>query len=846
MHARPFLALVVATTLCACEGDTTPSVAGDLGSGADMTLADTTDALDADPGPDVGPSDDTADDVADATEAPDINYDISNDTTPDAAPDDTTPDDDAVADTGPVIDPNGDTDRDGIFDLDEVADGTDPFDPRSARAWHPEITGYPRLYTDAEARASLIALTTDDGDGAALWARIQSESDRIPPAHPDATSYNTQITPAQGHIAEAAAIRGWLFDDPTDPAYIVKSLGIIAAPYPDPTYLNLRSQFNAGDNYNLYESQALVGFCGAWDFARAFADAHPDAIDAALLDAAKARLTARINHFRTLCFLGGGCRALLRAEANNHTLKSLSALGVCAMALPDRPEAASDFNEALGAIDFIVQEVQGSAEGGWGENWNYLSYSGETHLAFFAAWHRHARGTTWPVRHVGWVMSRDPRAGTIRQVEDFATNALVRGVYRGAIYAAQPDGRMPPVDDGNISPLHGGLLAALFDDGIFRWNWRLPAVGRATGRTLVPTFASLVDAPEAVSPEAPLDRFLADAGYSIFRDSWDSNSLFLYMQHEPEKMRAGGQAHEHADNLSFLMHAFGEPLLIDPGYIDYSNHLLVKYAKDHNVVLVDGQGQPFWGLDPAVQLAPLGNARLHAADTRGEQTTVIASTRYFNAEVRRRIVRIGAFGFVMADRVLEAAGAPVTWQMNGYASEKMNGTSYSRREIADGIAAAFRWARPRAAIDVLVVAATGTAVAGDRLEENLNIAGRTEHRCATFEAPMGDAAGFLTLMVPTASGANAPDFAATRPAEGITSLRGAAGNTTVLAVLNTTGAAWQGVDADGQPVTVPAESLWVGSRTTSGPGDDGPLTTEVWSMVTPPIEAPVDPLFAED
>jgi len=814
----------IATALLAgpaCDGsssdkpDTATSVPD--ATGVDTEIADTVE--DTVP-PDVGM------DATNDTEAPDTVGDI------DDTPDQTAPMDseaaDAVADTGPTIDPNGDSDKDGVFDLDEVADGTDPFDPRSTRAWHPEIVGYPRLYAGPADREALLALTTDDGDGAVLWGRIVSESDRTPPEHPDETTFKTNITPSQGHIAEAAAMRGWVQDDIS---YVVKALNIVAARFPDPTYLNLRSQFNAGDNYNLYESQALVGFCGAWDFARGYADAHPEAIDQLLLDAAKSRLLTRIDYFRTLCFLGGGCRALLRGEANNHSLKSLSALGICAMALPDRADAATDFNEALAAMDHIMQDVQGSAEGGWAENWNYLSYSGDTHLPLFVAWHRHAAGGTWPLRHTGWIMRGDDRVDQIRMVEDFGTNAMLKAVHRSAVYAAQPDGKTPPVDDANPSPLQGGLLAGLYQDGIFRWNWRLPAVNRATGRTLVPSFISLLEAPDAVEPAAPLDMFLADAGFSVFRNNWSSDSLYLYMQHEPDQMRSGGQAHEHADNLSFLLHAFGEPLIIDPGYIDYSNHLLVKYAKDHNVILVDGVGQPFWALDPAIQIPPLGNAYLHAAETRQDQTAIIASTKYFAAEVRRRMVRIGEWGFVMADRVLGAAGKMVTWQLNGYASEKIGGTSYSRRDVDAGVAAVFSWARPNATIDALVVAASGAAVAGDRLEENLNKGGRTEHRCGTFEAPMDEDAGFLTLLVPRPNGADAPALVASRPAPGIMSLSGSRDGATVLAILNVTDAAWSSVDAAGTAVTVAADSLWV--KTASG--------ATVWSMATPDIPDVINP-----
>ena len=49
-------------------------------------------------------------------------------------------------------------------------------------------------------------------------------------------------------------------------------------------------------------------------------------------------------------------------------------------------------------------------------------------------------------------------------------------------------------------------------------------------------------------------------------------------------------AHEQPDTGSFTLHAFGERLLLDPGYLTFEQRDLVGKASDHNLILVDGQG----------------------------------------------------------------------------------------------------------------------------------------------------------------------------------------------------------------------------------------------------------------
>ncbi|MFC1552715.1 heparinase II/III family protein, partial [Candidatus Latescibacterota bacterium] len=79
---------------------------------------------------------------------------------------------------------------------------------------------------------------------------------------------------------------------------------------------------------------------------------------------------------------------------------------------------------------------------------------------------------------------------------------------------------------------------------------------------------------------------------------------------EHDDARVKGQAHEHPDPNSIILNAFGEMLLLDSGYGGWSEHDKTRFAENHNIILVDGEGPEaasksfFWdanGVDASLQ-----------------------------------------------------------------------------------------------------------------------------------------------------------------------------------------------------------------------------------------------------
>jgi len=693
-----------------------------------------------------------------------------------------------------ALDPAADADGDGISTGEEETDATDPLDPRSARAWHPEITGHPRLFLgpgDVEAVAVRISLT--EGAHPTVWARIVSKAGQEPPVQPTDGTYDPGVAAQQGDIAEAAAFVGLLTDDA---AMTAKAAGILSASFPSPLYLNSASPFDVGEHYDLIEAEALVSMCTAYDYVAGTEGVSPDDVAAA-----RSRLIERVDYFRTMCFEGGGCRNLIRNERNNHTLKPLGALGLCAMAIPDRPEAAADFSEAVTGVDYLLNEHQGSAEGGYAESWSYLVYGGQTFVPLLAAVHRVDPGATWHVRGEGAVVADDPRNGQATEVLDFAANPTTQGVFRGMLYASQPDGLTPPVDDANPGSAPGGLLAAMFDDPAFLWNWQQPRVGYATPRATTSTFALLDPTMQATPPDWALDTFLPDAGYSVLRSSWDAGQLYVLAVHEHGNMRTSGFSHEHADNLSFLVHAYGEPLIVDPGYIEWAEHHRVKYGRDHNLVLVDGEGPPYPLFDSVSQTAPETDAWLYDWESDGGFTTLLAGSAYEGATIHRRLVRIDSRLIVVADTLVDdGGGAPKwTWQINGYAGGTLTGTTFTASSLGG------TWSRPLAKVQVAAVPTIGTATWIQTEEDSLNSQGLKRHVRRAAEATMGAGAGFLAVIAPTPAADGALGLAEVDLADGDAAIvvSDAVGTPTDVLVLNRGASAvtvtWSGGSFDAPP-----------------------------------------------
>jgi Heparinase II/III-like protein len=139
------------------------------------------------------------------------------------------------------------------------------------------------------------------------------------------------------------------------------------------------------------------------------------------------------------------------------------------------------------------------------------------------------------------------------------------------------------LDMGDSHPPSGRTIAPLVarsKDQTLRWFYD------QFRHSEIRDFLFFDDSVKPQSPKLPTSRVFGDKGNAVFRTGWGADDLvFLF--------RAGPNFnHNHADQGSFLLTAFGEPLVTEAGWSHYYNDpyyaTFFTQSVGHNTVLVDG------------------------------------------------------------------------------------------------------------------------------------------------------------------------------------------------------------------------------------------------------------------
>jgi hypothetical protein len=154
--------------------------------------------------------------------------------------------------------------------------------------------------------------------------------------------------------------------------------------------------------------------------------------------------------------------------------------------------------------------------------------------------------------------------------------AKLERMYNYDLYAAKPNGRLPSLNDGSPWDVRG-LLREGFDYFPHRKDFQWMATRGAEG-----------EPPEKTSYGFPY------AGQLVMRSGWEADARYALFDVGPF-----GYGHQHDDKLSFVIHAYGKSLLIDPGNYHYDDSQWRRYVVGsyaHNVIHIDGLYQHRGGL----------------------------------------------------------------------------------------------------------------------------------------------------------------------------------------------------------------------------------------------------------
>ena len=521
-----------------------------------------------------------------------------------------------------------------------------------------------------------------------------------------------------------------------------------------------------GSDRDINTSEEIVGYASAYDtLAGAGYDfgADHDAVRENIADLA-ADLYDNYVHIET----AGNLAATL---PNNHRSKSAAAIGVAALALaesqPDLDADPDDIRDpgawlafAIDQIDLVEQWLYGAGDGAYGEGTYYQRYAAQNLLPFLRAWDRLTGGAAVVVGG--------------RTLPSLYRDPASRATQRWLLDMTLPDGSLAPIDDGNVgfSYYWGALPQDGPDAPAYAWRWANAPVPYDSDGSIDLAADQIVAFDDSITPAPPSGsptRFYLDGGNAVFRSDWGPDAVTSVVLGEhgaamelgrdrEGKGRLASAAHEHPDAGAFLLHAFGERLLLDPGYLTWETRAAVNKAEDHNGILVNGAGPKdpftasvFWAQDFSGPPPVDGEATLSAPFDTGFVDGARVTTRYGSpaTDVSRRFLFADDRYLLVEDRVAAAAPADFTWLLHGNGGGTSGGT-FTPQPLGG------RWERAGARIDAVVVG-SGTPLTIGTRTANHEVEGRRQLTHTALSATgSGATARALTLLYPTRAGDPAP------------------------------------------------------------------------------------------
>ncbi|MCO4744925.1 MAG: heparinase II/III family protein [Proteobacteria bacterium] len=607
-----------------------------------------------------------------------------------------------------------------------------------------------------EEEAEYVGLIVDNSDREALLARIdtapydlmyaamvETASEPIEIAEPGPWDHN--LHGHNGDRAQSAAFLAWLHEDESYADTVREAFDALETDVltTETSDVNIRMPHTTISYTNAWDLMELGGY---WDEADR-AEARDKILE--VTDATFERFHDD-DVYRNVW---------LKPAQNNHPIRTSAAVGYPALRFADHRDAEEWSDWAASELEYLWgpdgQYVQ--PDGGVSEGPFYYGFALSPSLAYFSAVDRlHPEGMA-ATRDCINRSDLDPWTGHGCVDGDAFTFAnpirdpLFHATVDWSIGIRLPDGSRPPLADSYFNPLNGAaILTGFGGEGHTHWDWANNVERPYTthhGLDLSPYHFVYV-APDVEPVEPPwTTRILPDAGTATFRSDWSEDARYLLLVAESGSARK--TLHDHADGTSFSLAAYGEYLLVDPGYYKPNslNNAVTSSPESHNVLLIDGVGGPDKGLltnfgdtDSSLENAIVGEHLAYAE----------AHIAYDEADIERSVWMVDGRYFIIADRIDgDAASRSYAFRVGGYAGYGVGGSF----ELSG---AQFNVERDKAGIDVRVGTTAGapTFVEPEFVENasphvhKLALNREVNHHVVADATVQAAAPGFLTVLAP--------------------------------------------------------------------------------------------------
>ena len=563
----------------------------------------------------------------------------------------------------------------------------------------PAAPTYPSLMVTPDHKP-LILSRLDREPYISIHAEIEAQADED--YEEDEPAWSSSIHGRNAERAQANAFLAWLHDDEARANKAVEGFG----------YLNDRWDTNTIWDINIRMPHSLMGYVNALDLMRATPWLPEEAEEQLRRD-----LLSINSQFYEHFIVDDGVRGLVLGPAqNNHPIRTAAAIGYVALAFPDHPASAEWASWAFSELDYLwgPEGKYVQPDGAVSEGPFYYGFAWGVSTAIFVAVDNLGGVPFELVRDCRNRNDVDPWAPIdCTDGEPFTfTNPLGTELYEAAVDwslgIALPWGSRPPLADAYFNPFNGAAILSSFGgDGRYAWDWlgnRDRPLEMHHGADLVAHHLAYYDDTVTPAPPAETHRVWEDGGNAVLRSSWDEDALWTLLVAESGAARK--TLHDHVDGTSLSLAAFGEYLLVDPGYYKPSQLDNARTADSpaHNLVLIDGVAAPNKGL-----LTNFGDAdaAISGFVVHDDGNAAAQATQDYQAStVTRTIAMVDGRFVVVFDRVdtTAAEAREHRFRLHGYAGHDSGGTFAL---TSDGAT----WERPSGVgIDVFVTNTDGAAI----------------------------------------------------------------------------------------------------------------------------------------
>lgn len=459
-----------------------------------------------------------------------------------------------------------------------------------------------------------------------------------------------------------------------------------------------------------------------------------------------------------------------RQVKNNHTLMTAAALGMAAVVLNDAGSADANqqptnwINVAMSTIDNVLwqdterqsdpQVVAGYAEGPY-----YFKYAFLNCLPFFRA-----MGNFLPDGGLAYTYS-----GATRTIRNPYFDPRYDRLYDWITNILMPDGRFPALEDSYMDM--GMPELALTGKAQYVRPLHLT---KLDGRQMNSLTAQLRDVPvdmraaylaaqlSPTQPEQPRLMALPQSGNLVLRSGSDSLASYLHLYGKNGLAHTNSGGHSHADAGSFILHAYGQLLALDPGYLSYNRRAEVGNAGNHNMLLVDGTG-------PAIGTAGAANdaaATIQHSFSTSQLAYGEVQTSYKGASITRKALFVRNSYYLLTDVIEANTAHTYTWQLHGYGLEggtPTTGIFQDNLVNHEGI-----WSKNGVSL-LAHVTATGGATYGKATNIHEVIYNTPENHTTMLVQRAGTRVQFLAALYPYVTARPAISTASTAVTAGLTS-----------------------------------------------------------------------------